>query len=597
MLEEKRIYEEILVVDRTNVEVWVMLGIINRRLCNFEDAERCCRKALMLQPNYAPAHLAMGASLQQQGRLEQAISCYQQAIQLQPDYVDAHYYLANALSEHGLLEDAEAAYQTLLNIKPNHVEALNNLGALLKHTGNPKAAIEVLQRALRERPNTVELLTNLGKAYAQVGLLDEATETLYKAIAIRPDYFEAHRIYSQVLLSRGRFKEALASSENALKLRPDAANIRIQQAHILEVQGEYEKAFSLLQPLLEAGIDDAVPTFFDISRHVGKREKAIELMQKALTRNSLPRAIASSIHFRSGKHFDEEGDFDRAFEHYQSANQLCAKRFDIEPVASWFDAIIKIYTPEFVRTMEHATNRSERPVFIIGMPRSGTSLVEQILASHPSVYGAGELPDIDRAVSRLTLRYAGLEYPGFVHHLRQPTLDHVAESYLDTLNKLSGSMPRITDKMPHNFLYLGLIAQLFPAARIIHCIRNPLDTCLSCFFADFGNVLHDYAYDLVTLGRYYALYRTLMEHWHKVLGDQVLKISYAGLVQEQEVVIRKMVEFCNLKWDERCLDFYKSDRVAYTLSYDQVRQPIYSRSVDRWKHYERHLDALREVLA
>jgi hypothetical protein len=236
-------------------------------------------------------------------------------------------------------------------------------------------------------------------------------------------------------------------------------------------------------------------------------------------------------------------------------------------------------------------------VFIVGMPRSGTSLVEQILASHPNVHGAGELSDIIKLAYEYIPFTLGLKepYPHCVGSLTQNQIDQCAQKYLARIEQFSSDAVRITDKMPQNFLYLGLIGQLFPRARIIHCSRHPLDTALSIYFQQFIEA-HTYSFDLENIGHYYNEYRRLMQHWKNILDIPILDISYQNLVEDFEGTCRRMVGFLDLEWDERCLQFHRSERKIATASFDQVRSPIYSSSLGRWKHYERHLGPLIRVL-
>ena len=231
------------------------------------------------------------------------------------------------------------------------------------------------------------------------------------------------------------------------------------------------------------------------------------------------------------------------------------------------------------------------------MPRSGTTLIEQILASHPEVYGAGELGLIISATDSLPSRLGSmLVYPECMASIDQRHLDQIADQYLRQISALSSNAARITDKMPHNFLHLGFIELLFPNARVIHCVREPLDTCLSCYFTDFGDK-HAFSRNLSDLGRYYRQYQRLMKHWRKVLNIPIIDISYEALVEDQIALSQKMIEFCDLDWDDQCIDFYQTDRVVTTASYDQVRQPLYKTSVQRWKNYQEFIDPLMEELS
>jgi len=598
LTEAKQVCERLCRLQPGDAGNWVTLGVILRRLRDFGEAERCCRKALAISPDFAAAHQALGAALQQQGRLEEALASYREAVRLDPGFVEGHYFLANALREGGYLDEATAAYRRLLELRPDHFEGLNNLGTHLRNLGDAEEAISLLRHALRLQPDSVATMTNLGDALVARSRYDEAIGLLQQAVRRQPGFANAHRALANALHHAGRLDEALDSYEDTLRLVPGAREAILGQARILEQLGEYEKAHALLKPLLEAGYDGAIPVYFDISKHIGQRDQAVRELERFLDErgNNMRREAAAGIHFQLGRHYDESGDYERAFSHFERANALTGACFDRDSQVRLVDEIVETYSRDFVRDMTRAGNRSELPVFIVGMPRSGTSLVEQILASHPEVYGAGELQHVSRIAQQLSNALPGLKFPALARYVPRELLDSSAEDHLGALQALGGEVPRVTDKMPYNLVYVGLILQLFPEGRIIQCLRHPLDTCLSCFFADFGTIGHDFSYDLRAVGEFYVQYHRLMQHWASVFPDRVLQVSYADLVREQERFSRQLVEFCGLEWDDRCLEFHKTERFVFTLSYDQVRQPMYTRSIGRWKHYEKQLRPLRELL-
>ncbi|HFD80764.1 MAG TPA: sulfotransferase family protein [Gammaproteobacteria bacterium] len=580
-----------------DADAWTALGVVRRRLGDFAAAESACRQALALRSAHAPAQAALGAALQQQGRLQEAVAAYREALRLDPGLVEAQYFLANALREGGQLAEATEAYRRLLELDPDHFPGLNNLGTHLRNLGQAEEAIGLLQRALKLQPGHVATLTNLGDALVDRSRCEEAIELLQQAVRRQPDFANAWRALANALHHAGRLPEALDAYGEALARVPGWHEAQLGQAKVLEQLGEHQRARALLDPLLEAGHGGALSAFFDVSRHTGERRQAVDRIERVLgERPDMPDAAAAGFHFQLGRHYDESGDYETAFRHFQQANRLTPASYDRERQVRQVDDIITTWNPDFVQGMRCAANRSELPVFIVGMPRSGTSLVEQILASHPAVFGAGELSQISRIAQQFSIDYPGLAFPRFARYVTRESLDGAARRHLDELGALGGDAARVTDKMPYNLPYAGLIAQLFPRARIIQCQRHPLDTCLSCYFSDFGSIGHDYSYDLLTTGEFYIQYHRLMEHWSAVFPDRVLNIAYAELVQDQERQSRRLVEFCGLDWDPRCLEFHNSGRFVFTLSYEQVRQPMYTRSLGRWKHYERQLQPLRELL-
>jgi hypothetical protein len=331
-------------------------------------------------------------------------------------------------------------------------------------------------------------------------------------------------------------------------------------------------------------------------------DSEVHRIRTLLARPGLPPTDAPRLHFGLGVRADRTGAHDEAFDHFNRANalrrrllQVAGTAHDAEEHHAWIEQIITTCDAAYFRHVAGLGRRTERPVFIVGMPRSGTSLVEQILASHPDVFGAGELRDIDLLAKKLPARWGGREaYPVCLRNLDAATTSFLADKYLERLARLNGPAIRVTDKMPMNFLNLGLIAALFPRARVIHCVRDPLDVCLSCYFQDFVGV--NFSCDLGDLASYYRDYERLMAHWRSVLPLPLLEVVYEELVEDQEAVSRRLVSFCGLNWDDRCLAFHQNRRLVHTASLVQVRQPIYKGSVGRWRHYAAHLRPLLEAL-
>lgn len=596
------LYESICRRHNNEAEYWFRLGQLRCRTGEYGKAEHCFRKAAQLPPVSAVVFHALGYALHKQKQTRKAIEYYRQSIQMEPGFVEAHYHLAIALIDLGRLQGGVEAYRKLLEFKEEHVAALSNLGTLLKSMGQVDEAIDVLEKAHGIRPASVEVLTNLANAYVLKGGGLRALDLLGRAIHIQPDFYAAHKSLGDALYAFNKDEEALESYNVALSLQPDALPAIVGKANVLEKSGKYEEAYRLLSPFIEGrnnentGVDAAV-IYFNLSRHFGVREKALTLLRDILAKKDIPDAAAMRLYFCLARHYDRSGCYKEACRYVCKANALHARTFDIAVMRSQFDEIIETYSEEFARDIPCADNDSTCPVFIVGMPRSGTTLVEQIIAAHPQVHGAGELKEIDEIAVWLANHYSrGKPYPAFVPRLPQATIDGVSARHLKALAGLSDNAIRVTDKMPQNFIYIGLITQLFPSAVIVHCVRHPMDTCLSCFLGHFGNVGHDYSYDLNILGAYYVEYRRLMSHWNAVFGNRILDVSYEDLVTDQELTSRRIIDFCGLEWDERCLDFHTTGRAINTLSYEQVRQPIHSRSVGKWKNYRDCLAPLADVL-
>ena len=305
----------------------------------------------------------------------------------------------------------------------------------------------------------------------------------------------------------------------------------------------------------------------------------------------------SSLRYAASELLDKLGRYDEAFAQATGANVLRRPPYDPAIHQQTFDRLIAYFTRERITALPRAEHRSQKPVFIVGMPRSGTSLVEQILASHPSIHGAGELDFINRvfAGTLSMLSATANDYPACLDRLTVDIANGMAEIYLRPLIALDPGAERITDKLPLNFLHLGLIALLLPDAHVIHCRRDPLDTCLSCYMTEFA-LANDFKYDLTHAGLFYRLYERLMEHWKSVLDIPILDVDYEQMIAEPEVQSRRLIEFVGLPWDEQCLRFHESKRAVITASTQQVREPIYNSSVQRWRHYEKFLGPLKTAL-
>jgi tetratricopeptide (TPR) repeat protein len=307
------------------------------------------------------------------------------------------------------------------------------------------------------------------------------------------------------------------------------------------------------------------------------------------------------LNFGLGKIHDDLGQFAEAFEYYRIGNEheRSKHNFDAESYVAYTSQIIDTCGPDFFKDKEAWGDDSSMPIFIFGMPRSGTTLVEQIISSHAEVLAGGELDFFLQLDGKSRLWGQEVSYPGYLELIDEQTGHDISSKYLQLISNMAESAEkqvRVTDKMPHNFLFLGLICLLFPGAKFIHCQRHPLDNCLSIYFQRFTQP-HHYAYDLIDIGLSYREYRRLMAHWHHVLPARIFEITYEEMVRKQEEVSRELIAFCDLEWDSRCLDFYRSAHPIFTSSKWQVRQPMYSSSVGRWKNYAQFLGPLKELLS
>ncbi len=554
------------------------------------------------EPRDAEAWFLLGAVHGEAGRLPEAVECAQRAVALRPDWPEAHYNLGQAYMHQRHYEDAAECYREALRLRPDYAEAGNHLGYALLQYDRPAEAADGLQRVLDRHPDFAEAHSNLGAALLDLGNYDEAISRFRVALRIRPDCPGARNHLAHALILQGYPEKALEVCNETLRNDPaDPETCCITKAGALDRLRRYREACELLRPLRESQVPraGAAVNFARFAHHVDRVDEAADWLEGLLQSAALAPQARGSLHFALGRLYDRRREFDRAFLHYRSGNEC--KRASQAPVEPdrWrreVDAIIAAFGADALARRPRTTEYPQIPVFIVGMPRSGTSLVEQILASHPAVFGAGERREIGDLTKRLPRSVRPERpYPECIAHLDAERLQEFARDHLARLRRLAPDAQRITDKMPGNFFHLGLIRLLFPGARIIHCVRDPRDTCLSCYFQQFVGV-HAYAYDLEHLGIYYSQYHRLMAHWRRVLDPPMLELRYEALVERPEEWSRALVDFCGLPWDERCLRFYESKRVVATSSYDQVRHPIYRGSLGRWRHYERHLAPLLHAL-
>ena len=547
-----------------DAEILLALGVANGMLSDFSDAEDSLRKAATIKPEQANIHYNLGKALKAQDKFEQAEESLTTACRLEPGNAAFHNDLCNALV-----------------ILGRHLEALAHI-----------------QQATSLNPEIPNYHYNQGNILTYLGLNDQAVTAYRQAVALQPDLRAASIALGDALLGLGQLDDAMSVYKPILQSNPEDPGALVGEAAVMDKRGQFNKAAELLAPVLATGNIDAfaTATFAGFSHHIGREDEAIRLAKQVLEDPQLRAGERARLCFALGRIQDRNGRFEEAFHYYAESNTLRRSDFNHDAHREYVDQIINTFSPAFLSRAEPAQNTSEIPVFIVGMPRSGTSLVEQILASHTQVHGAGELELLATAADSIPERTGKTgNFSQAMQALTPDITNELAEAYLDQLVAHDPTARRITDKLPANFMLLGLVDILFPSARVIHCKRNPLDTCLSCYFQDFaGN--HPYSNNLVSLGEYYREYERIMAHWRTLLRVPVYDIQYEDLVTNTGTAVPELVEFCGLEWDDACLDFHKSERTVATASYDQVRRPLYTSSRERWRHYEKYIGELINAL-
>jgi tetratricopeptide (TPR) repeat protein len=595
---------------------------------------------VMGQQSSAVSTFRQAFLLHQQGKLTEAEQLYLTVLQLDPDSAEAHLNLGTALVQLNRLGEAIAHFEKAIAIKPDSPEALNNLGNALARLNRPDQSIVQFEKALAvSRHNAEPYLRacyNLGMTLQALNRHEEAIPYYGRAIAIKPDYADAHNGLGDALMKCERVEEALTHYERLAAIRPDLAeaynNLGVslhalnreteaitQFTKALAIKSDYADAYGNLGLALESigRIEEATGAFekaidhaptiarfyrwlFHCKKAVAGDRQLVPMIELAQRMASFPRGEQIELHFALGKVFADLKQYDLSFRHLLEGNALKRQEiaYDETETLCMFDRIRAIFSPELMLSKQGLGNRSAEPVFILGMPRSGSTLIEQILASHPRVFGAGELNDFNRAVTWLTGKLGvHLQFLEQIKTLTGEDLIRLGTRYLCGIRNIAPDAERVTDKALANFRFAGLIHLALPNARIIHTRRDPVDTCVSCFSTLFARG-QPFAYELGELGRYYRAYERLMDHWRAVLPEGVmLEVRYEQLVADFEGQARRIVAHCGLAWDEACLAFYKTQRPVKSASAPQVYQPLYNTSVGRGSCYGDLLGPLLDALS
>jgi tetratricopeptide (TPR) repeat protein len=588
------------------------LGLSLVALGRPDEALGIYRTALALTPGDADAHANLAMALAALDRHEEAISHFEAALAARPGNAEAHNNLGNslaALNRHG---EALAHYTKAIQLRPDLAEVHNNLGNALATLQRHPEAVAHYRKALALQPRYAEAHNNLGSALVMLERAAEAEAHHREAIAIRPEFTEAHRGLGDALAALDRYDEAQASFHRALALDPDfpeahagLGNLQRTLGRLDEARQTFEKAIALAPRRAEFHRALAEAKRFAAS---DPQLAAMEaLAQEALAQEALAQGGATlstngrtHLQFALAKAYDDIGDSPRAFQHLIEGNALkrAAIAYDPSETLRLLVRTADIFTSELMRRQANQGDASPAPIFIVGMPRSGSSLIEQVLASHSGVFGAGEITDFNAAAASLAGPGGALPkpFPELAAEMTADQFRRVGSHYVNGLRSKAPAAMRITDKTLGNFLFAGLIHLALPNARIIHARRNPVDTCLSCFSKLFASQMF-FTYDLAELGQYYRAYDALMAHWRKVLPAGVmLEVSYEDMVADFEPQAKRILGHCGLEWEEACLSFHTTQRPVKTASATQVREPLYRAAVGRSRSYRALLSPLLDAL-
>jgi len=550
---------------------------------------------LAIKPGDAEARYTLGLAFKELQHTELAIEQFEKSIAHVADNADVHRELGDAYARLHSLEEAIKPYQTAIALQADDVVTKINLGHVFHGLRRYTQSVPLYQQALALQPDNFQAHRHLGASLQKMGQLSKALKCFEQALSLRGDYVDARIKLAEVLRELGRAEEALVHVEEAIKLKPDETQAHIILALILRELGRSELAVERFESLLRTN-PRCGNLYYQLAM-LEPRQEQVAGVENLLGDPQLP--IGDSIfgHFALGNIHKGSKSYDQAFDHFLKANTLYRKTYtyDARENSLLIDSLITVYSKRFFQSKRQWGSASQLPVFVLGMPRSGTTLVEQIISSHASVHGAGELqalPAIKLTIAQ-QLEYAN-PYPECMSLFDKKMAEEYSQRYLQELALHCSTATRITDKLPGNFFKIGLIKTLFPDARIIHCQRNPLDSCISIFF----HYIQDWkwSFDLTELGQYYLDYQRVMSHWQDLFPGEIFTVQYEELVMEQKKISKKLIDYLELEWDEKCLDFHNNKRDVRTISNMQVRKPMYKNSMNRWKHYEKHLQPLIELL-
>lgn len=596
--EAEKYYRAILSKEPKHVDALHYLGVIALQFGQHGAAIDLISKSLASSPNNAAALGNLGNAYQGINNFAQAIDVYKKSLSISPVNVQIRANLGNACKQLMRFEEALQYYLQVLENTPNLPEVERNLAEIYAATGAIPKALETIRRAIHKAPNSVELLTSYGNMLKQVGQLPEAVKQYSAVVNILPNNLNAKSSLGICLAEIGDFDQAIALLTHVSDKSIGSADAHYNVAFVYYDAGYFDQTIVSLTKALHLA-----PDFVNARVLLSKCENQlddsnIKAMEKLLDKASLDDASKASLAYAIGNHYERQLQFETAFQYLSFANKLSRKQttYDFKKDKEAFSNIRNVFNKSFFEKQNFKADLEAKPVFIVGMPRSGSTLVEQILSSHSAFFGIGEMPILANCIHHIFGLKSGIDCTSGVLSGNNIQFERLALDYLQQIKSMNSKATLVSDKLLMNFFHIGLIKLIFPNAVIIHCKRDPIATCWSIYKSNFSNMGHDYGQSLEELGHFYRLYQDLMSHWHSLFPGEIYDVSYEILVAEQIIETKNLVEACGLEWESACLDFHKNKRRVATLSASQVRKPLYNSALASWKPFEKNISELINVL-
>jgi tetratricopeptide (TPR) repeat protein len=599
--EARQALEKAVQLDPRQASAHNNLGILHFEKREFKKAVECYKKAVEANPRFAEAYNNLGNASRYVGEHDKALGYYHKALQFRELYPEAYNNLGTLLRDQGKMPEAEHAYRKAMGQNPKYLDAYNNLAHLLYVNNRDADALRVLSDALRVDENNPTTLTITARVQIRRGNYQAAEEAARRALKANPKHAEALVALGQLFHETDRYDEAVKMLEQAIEIAPNSPEARNFYGVALKSVGRLEEGKEQILKALElnsnnygayANLNDLVD-FKDEPELVEKMEAIFE----ASKNDEDPRLMA--LHFGFAKALEDVGQHPRALEHYMKGAKMkrALLNYTEQDTFKFFSDIKQIFNEEVFKNRPFRGLPNNKMIFIIGMPRSGSTLCEQILSSHPDVYGAGEVKHLARAMGQIRDRFPSMSrFPQMFNEMEPFHFETIGKSYMKQILVGAGDAKRITDKLLTNYFFVGLLNLIFPNAKFVHTMRNPVDTCLSAYTKLFKDDM-PHSYEFGELGRYYLQYKSIMEHWHKVIPEgTIMDVEYENAVADTEGYARRLIDFVGLDWDPACVEFHKSKRPVKTASVAQVRKPVYSGSVERWRKYGPGLQPLLDAL-